>query len=246
MSHSFGFRVARNTISVFIPEVCDAIFRLFSDELIQCPSTESEWKLVAKQFSEKWNFHHVLGALDGKHIALRCPPSAGSLYYNYKGFHSIVLMALVDADYKFLYVDIGASGSSSDDGVFGETELKEALEAGDIGVPGAEPLPGDGEPVPYFIIGDDAFPLKSWLMKPFQQRNMTIQEIIYNYRHSRARRVVENAFGILASRKLLGLSLLLRKLLGLLLLLRSRKIPLTEDWPGLDGSNGRSNSDVSS
>jgi len=79
----------------------------------------------------------------------------GSLHFNYKGFHSIVLLALVDADYKFLYVDIGDSGAGSGRGVFGETDLKEPFEDGSIiCMPEQDPLPNDDKPMPYFIVGD--------------------------------------------------------------------------------------------
>jgi hypothetical protein len=60
------------------------------------------------------NFHHALGAIDGKHIAVRACKNRGSLYYNYNGFFSFVMHGLVDADYKFLWVDIEANGSASD------------------------------------------------------------------------------------------------------------------------------------
>ena len=79
-------------------------------------------KQVAAEFSSRWNFHHTLGAVDGKHVAIRCPMNGGSLYlyFNYKGFHSIILLALVDAKYKFQGVDVGTNGSSSDAQIFND------------------------------------------------------------------------------------------------------------------------------
>ena len=197
----YGFRVASNTISCFVPEVCEAIIQAYSDEMLSCPITPEDWKKVALDFQEKWNLPHCIGALDGKHVAIKCPPKSGSVYYNYKGFFSIVLMALVDATYQFLHVEVGANGGNSDGGVFNMTDLKEALETDKLGLPPPEPLPNYGDKdVPYFIIGDEAFPLRNWLMKPIPQRNMSRHQRIYNYRLSRGRRVVENAFGLLASR----------------------------------------------
>ena len=113
-----------------------------------------EWRQLAEQFKVRWNLDHVLGALDGKHIAIKCPRNGGSLYYNYKGFHSIILMRLVDADYKFIWVDVGANGCASDATVFNNSELKDVIENQDIGIPEAVPLPCDDKDIPYFIMGE--------------------------------------------------------------------------------------------
>ncbi len=118
--------------------------------------------------------------MDGKHIAIKCPKGDGSLYFNYKKFHSIALMALVDADYKFIWIDVVANGSDSDAQIFNSSELRECIESGDIGLPADAPVPNDDRPTPFFIIGDDAFPLHTWLMKLFSRRNMEMDEHIFN------------------------------------------------------------------
>ena len=102
------------------------------------------------------------------------PTHGGSDYYNYKGFHSIILMALVDSDYEFSWVDVGSNGSAGDVQVFNRSELKQYLEEDCLGVPVAGPLPGDAQLM-----------LTSWLMKLFSKRQLTNKERIYNYRLSR-------------------------------------------------------------
>ena len=199
-SMKFGWRVPHNTQSLIVREVCQAIIDEYVDEVLVCPTTPDEWREVADNFYQRWNFPHTCGAIDGKHIACRCPPKSGSLYFNYKGFYSIVLLALVDADYKFLWVDLGGAGSASDAQIYNNSELRECVEDGTLGFPEPEPLPNDTEDVPYFFVGDDAFALRPTMMKPFSLRGLTRDERILNYRLSRARRVVENAFGILANR----------------------------------------------
>lgn len=195
-----GFRVARNTCCVIIRQVCDAIFDELHDEVLKTPRTPEEWKEVALKFGRRWNFWHALGALDGKHVAIQKPPKSGSDYYNYKGFFSIVLLALVDADYRFLWVQVGDPGACSDAQLYNGCQLKRKLDDNTLAVPPDEPLPNDDRPMPYFLIGDNAFALKKTMMKPYGRRHLTRECRIFNYRCSRARRVVENAFGILACR----------------------------------------------
>jgi hypothetical protein len=199
-SLQYSFRVAHNTISLFVPEVCQAIYDEFREELFTLPSTPDKWREVAHTFGNRWNFHNACGAIDGKHVAIKKPHMSGSEFYNYKGFCSIVLLGVVDAEYKFLWTSVGSNGSASDAGIFIECSLRDALEENTIGFPPAEPLPQDDRNTPYFILGDDAFPLRTWLMKPYSLRGMTNEQRVFNYRLSRARRVVENAFGILAHR----------------------------------------------
>ena len=108
-------------------------------------------------------------------ILNRVGPRTGSLYHNYKGFFSLALMALVDVhQYKFLWIDCGGVGSMSDAQIFNESELKTCLIDGSISFPVPTNLPNDDQPTPYFIIGDDAFGLRTFLMKPCVQRGLSI------------------------------------------------------------------------
>ena len=200
MSLEYNWRVAHNTISKIIREVAEAIIAEYAEDLLVPPLETEGWKAVAHTFSQRWNFHHVLGAIDGKHIRIRCPKKSGSTYYNYHGFFSIVLMAVVDGDYKFIWIDVGTNGACSDAQIWNSCELKDLILDDRLGIPEAEPLPGREEDIPYFLIGDDAFALRTFMMKPYSKRQLTRQERIFNYRLSRARRIVENAFGILANR----------------------------------------------
>ncbi|XP_068226050.1 uncharacterized protein [Palaemon carinicauda] len=105
----------------------------------EVPNSNEEWNKVANEFQEKWQFPNCMGAIDGKHVVLKQPQNSGSLYFNYKGTNSIVLMALVDANYKFLYIDVGCNGCISDGGVFANCSLSQALE-NILNVPNGRPL----------------------------------------------------------------------------------------------------------
>ena len=198
-SLSCQFRVGRSTISKFLPKVCRAIQDEFTREYLRCP-TPDEWKELEREFRIRWNVPHALGALDGKHVALKKPKNTGALYHNYKGFFSVVMLALVDGQYKFRWVDAGTAGSCSDAQIFNACQLKRKIDDGSIGFPDPAPITQGGRDVPYFILADGAFALKTWLMKPYGRRMLTREERIANYRISRGRRVVKNTFGILVSR----------------------------------------------
>ena len=168
-SLSCQFRVGRSTISKFLPEVCRA----------RMSSPESTSNVLLPQMSGKnWRGNHALGALDGKHVALKKPKNSGALYHNYKGFFSIVMLALVDGQYKFRWVDAGTEGSCSDGQIFNASQLKRRIEDGRIGFPDPAPIIQGGPDVPYFILADDAFALKTWLMKPYGRRMLTREEWI--------------------------------------------------------------------
>ncbi|XP_077306302.1 uncharacterized protein LOC143925721 [Lithobates pipiens] len=165
--------------------------------LLQFPSNPPEWMEVANKFKELWNFPNCGGAIDGKHVRIVPPPNSGSYYFNYKGFYSIIMLAVVDAKYNFLYLDIGKNGRNSDGSVIQQTEFYHRLQNGTLNLPTRDDT---FENMNFVFVADDAFALSENVLKPFPMRNLTPDQRIFNYRLSRARRVVENAFGILANR----------------------------------------------
>lgn len=88
-----------------------------------------------------------------------------------------MLFALVDANYEFLFVDVGKPGSTNDAKVWQESSIKKALDSGALNLPQA-----NGS-IKYHFIGDDIFPLSLTLMKPFSRGDqMELKEKIFNYR----------------------------------------------------------------
>ena len=110
------------------------------------------------------------------------------------------MLAICDANYRFVLVDIGDSGRHSDGGVFSNSNIGKLLDRNALNVPSSCRLPGSEVVAPSVLVGDDAFPLKHYLMKPYPGKYLADNANEYNYRLSRARRCVENAFGILAVR----------------------------------------------
>jgi hypothetical protein len=160
------------------------------------------WLDVARGFEQRWQFPNCLGALDGKYVLITAPGNTGTLFFNYKKTYSVVLLALVDHKYCFSVIDVGAFGSNSDGGIFQSSTLGKKMANGTLHIPNDRALPGAAQlgPMPHVIVGDEAFPLNTHIMRPVPGRGLSDQYRIFNYRLSRARRISENAFGILASR----------------------------------------------
>ena len=150
--------IHRSTIGGFIPDVCDALFSSLKDRYMNTPDSKGDWDKIAKDFGEMWNYPNCVGALDGKHINLKCPPNSGSYFFNYKGLFSILLLALLDANYMFCYIDVGCNGRVSVGGVYRNSTLSTALSVNSLNVPAEQPPQGYDVPLPYVVVADDAFP----------------------------------------------------------------------------------------
>ena len=178
----FQFRMGKPTISYIVHEVCQAIYLVLGARYMSTPSRCPEWLQIAEDFDHVWQFPNCIGAIDGKYVVIFPPSGGGSFYYNYKGTHSVVLMAVARPNYECLYADVGTNGRVLDGGIWNKTLLLKKLEECSIRVPEDKPLPCGKEPVPHVLVGNDAFALRPFVMKPYPQRNLSLEEQIYNYR----------------------------------------------------------------
>ncbi|XP_069813378.1 uncharacterized protein [Dendropsophus ebraccatus] len=181
----FQFRVGLTTISRIVKCTCVVIWQKLQPMVMPSP-TEETWRQVAAGFQTVANFPHCLGAVDGKHVRVQQPPHSGSRYYNYKNFLSVVLMAVADANCKFVAIDVGAYGSTGDSRVLQASQIGlQILRAGET-LPAAEPLPGSTDSVAFVMISDEAFPLLTNLLRPYPRRELDTRKRIFNFRLSRA------------------------------------------------------------
>ena len=201
VSIAASYRISPSVVGRCIKETCQVIGGTLTEKgFLNVPNCEEDWKKIANAFEEKWNFPHALGAIDGKHIVIQAPARGGSDFFNYKKTHSIVLMAVCNADYEFLLVDVGDAGRQSDGSVYTNSHLGYAIDNNLLNTPNPDKIGNSNEIFPYVFLADDAFGLKTYLMKPYPGQNIPEDQRIFNYRLSRGRRIIENTFGIAASR----------------------------------------------
>ncbi|XP_018404196.1 PREDICTED: uncharacterized protein LOC108780842, partial [Cyphomyrmex costatus] len=200
LSVALAYRVGESTAHKIIKETCEVLAKVLMPLYMKAPS-EDEWKHISKDFLAEWNLPNCIGAIDGKHITLQAPRNSGSMYFNYKKTFSIVLMAACDSKYKFTMFDVGAFGSESDGGILSRSIFGKALYESSLNFPKRKVrLPGSEEKTYLYFVGDEAFQMTVNMMRPYPGRNLNEQKKIFNYRLSRARRTIENTFGILVSR----------------------------------------------
>jgi len=135
------------------------------------------WEQSAKVFEHYWQFPNYIGSIDRKHTTIKGPNETGSNHFYYLNEFSIVLMAIVGPDYRFICVDIGAYGKNNDGGIFDSSNRDQKFEEGLMNIPKDKPLPGQNVSCSHVLIGDEAFALKPNLMRPFPQGSILVRKI---------------------------------------------------------------------
>ena len=185
-----AFGVGLSTVREIICETCEAITEVF--DVPGLPKTPNEFREVAAKFMSLSNFPGVIGCIDGTHIPIAAPKSHKEDYYCYKGYLSIMMLAVAQEDRSFCFFNIGHPGKRSDGGVFSDCGLEEIVES-------FPQITGNNL---YHCLADSAFTLTPNVLKPYPQSVAAADPDIayYNYRLSATRMIVECGFGILKCR----------------------------------------------
>ncbi|XP_069963027.1 uncharacterized protein [Bactrocera oleae] len=195
---SMKFRIGLETARSIILETCDALWRALASHYLNPPSN-AKWKQISEDFWNVTKLPHCLGAIDGKHVQINCPPNSRSQNFNYKQFNSIILLAACDSNYRFTFVDVSAYGSKNDGGMFRNSQFGKGILDKSMDVPAATNLPNSDIVFPYYFIADAAFPLEENIMKPYET-DIDVNKAVFNKTLCKARKQIEIAFGILTSR----------------------------------------------
>ena len=152
--------IGEATVCVIVIEVCAAIVQVMwnSEVFSLFPNTEDEYKDSMVAMEEQWQFPCCFGAIDGCHIPIKCPPGGQESqkeHHNFKGFYSIVLMAIIDANFQFIWASCGFTGNNHDSTIFQATNLYENITSDNM-IPKIAKDVG-GVNVPPLILGDGDF-----------------------------------------------------------------------------------------
>ncbi|XP_063812585.1 uncharacterized protein LOC135050225 isoform X2 [Pseudophryne corroboree] len=195
----FRFLIGKATIRLIVRETCKAICDTLLNVFMPEPTVET-WKKIAGDFYTTTSFPNCIGALDAKDIRMKMPPNSGAKHWD-SSKHSLVLLALVDSNYNFIAIDVGAYGTTGCCSIFKKSTLGRKMKDGKLHLPGYSVLPNtNGPPMPFVFVADEAFGLSENILRPYPTRNITPIRKVFNYRLVRARRAIDSAFGILANK----------------------------------------------
>lgn len=158
-----------------------------------CWPQQSQFASVLSKFSDlrDKSFPDTFAAVDGCHIAIRCPNTDSGSYYNRKGYHSILLQGICGAEQRFIDVLVGWPGSAHDARVWKNSPIYDRLKTS-----GHMLLPSNAH-----ILGDSAYPCDTFIMCPFRDNgHLTSKQKHFNAVLSSTRVIIEQAFGCLKGR----------------------------------------------
>ena len=187
-----------STVGKIVLETCQAIAKHLLHVYVHFPK-DRELTHVIHGFDAKSGFPQVAGAIDGTHIPIIRPHKNATDYFNRKGYHSVVMQGVVDFRGLFTDVYIGWPGRVHDARIFSNSDL--FVKGSNKQLFPDQTTTINGFNLPIVLVGDPAYPLLPWMMKPYPEHTgMPRKHQRFNYRLSKARITVEHAFGRLKGR----------------------------------------------
>ena len=187
------FGIAKSTAIGVCQDFVQALCQL-KDEFIKFPNTTAAVREKIEGFKEKSDFPNVVGAIDGSHIPIKAPMINHEDYFNRKRYYIFVVQGIVDVSGAYLSVSTGFPGSMHDAHILRLSNFYSLAEDKQILTTPCMDL--NGTQIRPLILGDSAYPLKSWLMRPFQDNGaLTPAQRHFNKELSQGRIVVEHGFG---------------------------------------------------
>ncbi|XP_037514507.1 uncharacterized protein LOC119390871 [Rhipicephalus sanguineus] len=190
------FDLGRSNVNVIYREFCEAVVELLEYQWVKTlTGIDMEDHITELQLST--GFPQCVGALDGCHFPVSPQKEYVNDYFNYKGWYSVILLALVDHNYMFRFINVGSPGRCHDAHVYHQSNLSRLIERPTFRKPTTTL---SNVAVPPLLLCDQAFPLTPNLIKPFASTGCSDEQKNFNYKLSKTRRIVENAFGRLKAR----------------------------------------------
>ena len=192
-----AFNVGKSTVIEAVQDIVKGLYEL-CDKYIKFPETIAEVSSSIATFGDLTNLPNVVGAIDGSHIRIKAPNDSAPDYFSRYQQHDFIIQAIVDGKKVFMDFACGYPGSMHDarvlrrSTIFQRAEQKNVLTQPTVNV--------NGHDIGPYLLGDSAYPLSPWLMKPYPEGTRDPREIAFNKELSSARVKVECAFGVLKSR----------------------------------------------
>ena len=194
------FGVGKSTVCSIVKQVCEVLAGILLPRYIFFPQNQQEVQDQIDGFRDRAGFPQVVAALDGCHVPIIALLQSPEDYVNRKRFHTVTLQGLVDSNYRFVDIFVGWPAKVHDARVFKNSPLFSHCCARTF-LPLQLSQVISGVRVPPLIVGDSAYALSDWLMKPFTDNgNLTLEQVNFNKILSMTRVVVENAYGRLKGR----------------------------------------------
>ncbi|XP_061919297.1 uncharacterized protein LOC133660681 [Entelurus aequoreus] len=197
ISHLFG--VSKTTVCRCVREFCSAACALLLPQQIRFPNAD-ELREMAAGVEQSWGLPRCIGAIDAAHIPIIAPTERHGDYVNEGGWHSIILQGVVDGRGRFWSACVGTAGSLDEEEALRMSSLWQVAEQGTFSPPCARN--GAGVTAGYYILGDAAYPSKSWLLRPFldDDGQLTAAQQTYNEKVCKAQTMATGAFSRLRGR----------------------------------------------